>query len=133
VATDSAVWFTEFFCTFWFVFLIMHAKESRLTSNFKNTILIILSVAIALGAIIFVAGSHTGGCFNPAVLFAQYMMCALHSTSDTCGDYFWLYFTADLFGGILAGFFALMHAHMTTLLTPMGKGLAKADPDKVMF
>jgi len=70
VPTDGAVWFIEFFCTFWFVSLVMTAKEGRLVSNFKNTILVILSLAIALGAMIFVAGGHTGGCFNPAVLFA---------------------------------------------------------------
>jgi glycerol uptake facilitator-like aquaporin len=32
--TVGGCWFTEFFCTFWFVFTIMHAKEARLTSNF---------------------------------------------------------------------------------------------------
>jgi glycerol uptake facilitator-like aquaporin len=50
--STGAAWFTEFFCTFWFMTIIMHAKEVRLTSNFKNTILFILSVAISLGGVI---------------------------------------------------------------------------------
>ena len=50
--TAGACWFTEFFCTFWFVAIIMHAKESRLTSNFKNTLLFILSIAIAFAGVI---------------------------------------------------------------------------------
>ena len=50
--STGAACFTEFFCTFWFVTIIMHAKEVRLTSNFRNTILFILSIAITFGGVI---------------------------------------------------------------------------------
>ena len=49
---------------------MMHAKEATLVSNFKNTLLVMMTVAAALATCIFVAADHTGACFNPAVAFA---------------------------------------------------------------
>lgn len=60
-------------------------------------------------------------------------MCLFHSDSNECGKYVWIYFTADFCGAICAGLFAIYHAKMTAWLTPMGKVMAKANPEELLF
>ena len=50
--------------------VVSNCKEATLVSNFKNTLLVMMTVAAALATCIFVAADHTGACFNPAVAFA---------------------------------------------------------------
>ena len=76
-STEEGAFLTEVICTFVFIFVIMIAKEPRCSANMAGpTPIILITIALALACQVFVAGSHTGGCFNPAVATALSVECA---------------------------------------------------------
>lgn len=133
-ANAGSAWLMEFYCSFLFYICIMQVKEPRLHVHYKNTIVIFIGVCIVLSALIYMAGPVSGGCFNPAVAFGLYLMCAINDPSagsdpainnHACSDYLLLYMSASAAAAVVAGLAALLLANWTTWLTPAGAKLVE--------
>ena len=109
--SSSDIFFVEWICTTFFIWVISLGKDGRVSPDLSpDGMLTKLTVGLTLGSIIFIAGPHTGGCFNPAVAVSQSIL-AITQLEDSYDvtHYTWVYIWADFGGGITAGLAALMH------------------------
>jgi glycerol uptake facilitator protein len=110
--TNPDIFFVEWVCTTFFIWIISLGKEGRVAPDLSTDgMLTKLTVGLTLAAMIFIAGPHTGGCFNPAVGVSQTVLAVTQLDDGTIvADYTWIYICAPFLGGFTAGLAALMHA-----------------------
>jgi glycerol uptake facilitator-like aquaporin len=63
-----------------------------------------IAIGFTLGFLVFIGGTVSGGCFNPARAFGPALV------AWDWGDQ-WIYWLADLFGAALAGYTQMIFAH----------------------
>jgi len=107
------VFIIEVICTALFVMINLLVK-TRKTSPTNDGFLGCMTVALALLVMICVSADKSGACLNPAVGLAQtiyqMMACGVHDSvcnptapSDLMFKWLWVYLSAPLLGGLLAG------------------------------
>merc|ERR1711862_328562 len=84
-----------------------------------------VSVAVTLAAMIFIAGPHSGAGFNPAVAIGLRVLCTTRTPATDpnyakCTEYTWLYVGATLAGGAVAGLLANLHRVVGKAFTEIG-------------
>ena len=88
--------------TCWFVTMVMSAKY---LSGANDLFLNALCIGFILFTVISISGDISGGCFNPAVAFAQmaYQAWVKPTGYKSLNGLWWIYPTATWLGGAFAG------------------------------
>lgn len=119
--TIFGTFFTEILCTFFFIYVIMLHKDARVCYTLTpDGLLMKATVAMTLCAMIFVGGSHSGGCYNPAVGLSIGFLCHNQNTDllyTKCHRYTWLYMLAPFAGGALAGMISMVQGRIAMWIT----------------
>ena len=80
-----------------------------------------VSVAVTLAAMIFIAAPYSGACFNPAVAVGLRVLCVNQApTNAKCYEYTWVYIIATFSGGAIAGILANLHRVVFRSFTGIG-------------
>ena len=75
-STIFGTFFVEFLGTFFFVTIILLHKDGKVQPTLTGDgMLMKVSVAVTLAAMIFIAAPYSGACFNPAVAIGLRVLC----------------------------------------------------------
>ena len=108
------VMFVEFFFTFCFHSMIMHAKEERV-AIVNDNLVGLLQVMVGMYFAIMCSGGYSGAVLNPSIGIANLAFVAIVQNTSQYLKFIPAYFFGPLLGGALAGFFA---GHVSSRITP---------------
>jgi len=120
------VMFVEFFFTFCFHSMIMHAKEERVTLVNDNLVGLV-QIMVGMYFAIMCSGGYSGAVLNPTLGIANLFFVAIVKNTTQYLKFMPAYFFGPLLGGALAGFFA---GHVSTKIVPQkAKNANESTPD----